>query len=91
MCLNKTYTYVCMGIHLSHMFCIQNDVNQKDALKLMLFNFASKCTIRRSKSQEELKLNVTHQLQVYTDYANLHVYSKNINSIQKITNTLFHF
>jgi len=41
MCLNKTYSRVRVGKHLSNMFPIKNGLKQGDALSPLLFNFAS--------------------------------------------------
>jgi len=40
MCLNKTYSRVQEGKHLSDMFAIKNGLKQGDALSPMLFTFA---------------------------------------------------
>jgi hypothetical protein len=40
MCLNKTYSKVHIGKHMSDDFPIQNGLNQGDALLPLLFNFA---------------------------------------------------
>jgi hypothetical protein len=40
MCLNETYSTVCIGNNLSDKFPIQNGLKQGDALTPMLFNFA---------------------------------------------------
>jgi hypothetical protein len=40
MCLNETYSIVCIGKHLSDTFPIQNGLKQGDALSLQLLNFA---------------------------------------------------
>jgi hypothetical protein len=45
MCLNKTYSKVCVGKLLSDKFPIQNGLKQDDLLPL-LFNFALECAIR---------------------------------------------
>jgi len=39
MCLNGTYSRVCVGKHLSDMFPIKNGLKQGDALLPLLFNF----------------------------------------------------
>jgi hypothetical protein len=46
MCLNETYSNVCIGKYLSDMFPIQNGLKQNDLLPL-LFNFALEYTIRK--------------------------------------------
>ena len=54
------------------MFPVRNGLKQGDALSLLLFNFASECTIRRVQvNQDELKLNDTHQILVYADDINI--------------------
>jgi len=40
MCLNKTYSRVWLGKHLSDVFPIRNGLKQGDALSPLLFNFA---------------------------------------------------
>jgi hypothetical protein len=68
MCLNETYTTVHIGKNLSDKFPIQNGPKQGDALSLLLFNLALECAIMRVQdNQEGLKLNMTHQLVIYTD------------------------
>ena len=58
MCLNKTYSRVRVGKHLSEMFPIRNDLKQTDALSQLIFNFAVEYTIRRVQAnQDSLKLN----------------------------------
>jgi hypothetical protein len=42
MCLNKTYTIVCIGKHLSDTFPIQNGL-QQDALMPLLLTFFKIC------------------------------------------------
>jgi hypothetical protein len=37
MCLNETYSKVCIGKHLSDMFPIQNGLKQEDAIKTTSF------------------------------------------------------
>jgi hypothetical protein len=40
MCLNETYSKVCIGKHLTDYFPIQNGLKQANALSPLLFNFA---------------------------------------------------
>jgi len=47
MCLNKTYSRIRVGKHLSDMFPIRNGLKQGDALSPLLFNFALDYTITR--------------------------------------------
>jgi hypothetical protein len=46
MCLNETYSKVCIGKHLSENFPVQNDLKQGDALSPLLFNFGLEYAIR---------------------------------------------
>jgi hypothetical protein len=47
MCINETYSEVCIGKHLSDKFLIQNSLKQGDALWRLLFNFALEYAIRK--------------------------------------------
>ena len=40
MCLNETYSRVCVNKYLSVMFHMKNDFRQGDALSPLIFNFA---------------------------------------------------
>jgi hypothetical protein len=46
MCLNKTYSKVHIGKHLSDNFPFQNGL-KRGALSVLLFNFALECAIRK--------------------------------------------
>jgi hypothetical protein len=57
---------------MSDIFPIKNGLKQGDALSPLLFNFGLDPAIRRVQAnQESLKLNGTHQLQVYGGGVNL--------------------
>jgi hypothetical protein len=47
MCLNETYSKVCIGKHLSNSFPIENGLKQGDALSPLLFSFALEYAIRK--------------------------------------------
>jgi hypothetical protein len=46
MCLNKTYSKVCIRKYLSDAFRIQNGLREGDALSPLLFNFTLDYSIR---------------------------------------------
>jgi hypothetical protein len=46
-CLNETYSKICVGNLLSDTFPIQNELKQGDALLPLLFSFALECAIRK--------------------------------------------
>jgi hypothetical protein len=86
-CLNETYSKVCVGKHLSDSFPIQNGLKQGDASSPLLFNVAFEYAIRKvQENQVGLKLNETHQLLAYADDVNL--LGDNIDIINKNTQTL---
>jgi hypothetical protein len=59
MCLNKIYSKVCIGTHLSNVFPIQNGLEKGDTLLPLIFHFASEKIIHKvtggwRKMHEEL-------------------------------------
>jgi hypothetical protein len=87
MCLNESYSKVCIGKHLSDSFPIQNGLKQGDALSPLFFKFALEYAIVKVQEiQVGLKLNWTHQFLAYADDVNL--LGDNINAINKNTETL---
>jgi len=49
MCLNKTYSKVCIDKHLAVSFSIQNGLKQLDALLPLPFGLVSEYAIRKVK------------------------------------------
>jgi hypothetical protein len=82
MCMNKTFSSVCVGKHLSDIFPIRNGLKQGYTLWQLFFNSALQYTTRRVQvNQNGLKLNGTYQLLVYADDVN--ILSISIHTIKK--------
>jgi hypothetical protein len=72
MCLNKTYSKVCIDKYFSDSFLIQNGLKQGNVLSPLLFNSALEYVIMKiQENQVELKLNGKHRLLAHADDVNL--------------------
>jgi hypothetical protein len=78
MCLNETYSNICVGKHLSDTFPIQNGLKQVDALSPLLFR-------KVQENEVSLELDGTHQLLVYAD---INLLGDSISTIKENTNPL---
>jgi hypothetical protein len=52
MCLNETYSKVCIGKHLSDNFPIQNGLKQVHALSPLHANIALECAIMKVQENQ---------------------------------------
>jgi hypothetical protein len=87
MCLNETYSKVCIGKLLSATFPIQNGLKQEDALPSLFFIFVLKYTIRKvQENQVGLKLSGTCQLLSHAD--NINLLGDNLNTTKKNAETV---
>jgi hypothetical protein len=69
MCLNETYGKVWVGIHFPDTVPVHNNLNLRDALLPIHFEFALEHVIREVQvNQRGRKLNVARQLLVCADY-----------------------
>jgi hypothetical protein len=66
-------------IFIWHVSSIKNDFKKGDALSSLLFSFALEYAITRiHENLENLKLNVSHRLLVYTDDVNADILKRKI-------------
>jgi hypothetical protein len=86
-CLNETYSKVCISKHLSDTFPILKWSKTRRCFIAIVFNFVLEYAIRKvQENQVGLKLNGTHQLLIYIDDVNL--LGNNTDTIKKNQETL---
>jgi len=87
MCLNETYSRVRIAKHLCDMFPVRNGLIQRDALSLLLFNFALEYAIMRVQvNQDGLKFNGPHQVLFYAD--DVSMLGESVHTIKKNADAL---
>jgi len=83
MCLNETCSNVWISKCLSDTFPVMNGLKHVRALLPLIFNFAVEYAITLVQAGEDgMKLNGTHQLQVYVD---VNLLGESIHAMKKNT------
>jgi len=83
MCLNETYSNVCVSKCLSDTFPVKNGLKHAHALLLLIFNFVLEYAITWVQAGEDgMKLNGKHQLLVYVD---VNLLGESIHAMKKNT------
>jgi hypothetical protein len=79
MCLNKTYSKVYIGKHLSDTVSLQNSQKLGNPLSPLLLNFALEYTTKKvEENKKGLELNGTHHVWICADDFNLLCENRNI-------------